>query len=149
MKNLKLLCLAVLFLGLLIQGALALEPVVFDLVMQAGEDFTLPVRLDFCADNPLPQPPALCKSWKVTDLTGYTYKAQFLSAPAPAGTVYATYSCIFTNITGGELKVKLSKAQTTANSGRSGIWDLRQTDSGGAVSYIIRGKAVVSPTGTR
>jgi len=141
--------LSLLVLAALVSSAFALEPVNWDLVMQAGEDYVLNLQLTSCADVPLPVPPAVCKSSKVTKLTGYSYKAQFRSAAAPAGTIYANLSTVFSDMTGGRVDIKLSKAQTAANSGRAGVWDLQQTDSGGQVSYIIRGKAAVSPTVTQ
>lgn len=125
-----------LLVAALVTTALAIEPAVYNLAMMAGEDFRLALQLKDGAGKNL-------------NLTGYSYRAQFRAAAAPAGAVYATYSCIFSNVTGGRLRVSLSKAQTVANSGKQGSWDLQQTDSGGAVTYIIRGSAAVSPTVTR
>lgn len=141
--------LAIALLAGLITSAAALEPVVHDLVIQAGEDFHRGLQMNSCADNPAPIPPQVCQNWVPSDLRGYSYKAQFRSAPAPAGTLFANFSCIFTNQSVGRFDIKLSAAQTTTNSGRSGVWDLQQTDSAGQISYAIRGKAAVSPTVTR
>jgi len=116
--------------------AAALDPAVYDVSMQAGEDYRLQLQLKDATGKGL-------------NLTGYSFKAQFRQASAPAGTIYATYSTVFSNMTSGGLDVKLSRNQTAANSGKSGIWDLRQTDSGGQVTYILRGNAVVKPTATR
>jgi len=116
--------------------SLALDPAVYDISMQAGEDYRLQLQLKDSLGHGL-------------NLTGYSFKAQFLQSPAPVGTVYATYSTVFSNMTSGVLHIKLSRFQTAANSGKSGVWDLRQTDSAGQVSYILRGKAAVQPTATR
>jgi len=116
--------------------AQALEPGTYDLTMLAGEDFSLSLQLkDGNGQN--------------MDLTGYNYKAQFRQSAAPTGVIYANLSTVFTSYTGGRFNVKLSRAQTATNSNKSGIWDLQQTDSGGKVSYILSGKAIVKPTATR
>lgn len=127
----------------------ALEPAVYDFSMQAGEDFTLRLGLNACADNPPPVTPDKCKAWAPQNLTGYSYKAQFRSAPYPGGQVFSTYSSIIVNAATGRLDVKLSRRQTVVHDNKQGIWDLQQTDPAGLISYILKGKTKVDPTGTR
>jgi hypothetical protein len=129
--------------------ASALEPAMYDFSMQAGEDFTLQLGLNACADNPPPVTPDKCKSWVPQNLTGYSYKAQFRSAAYPAGQVFSTYSSIIVNAATGRLDVKLSRRQTAVHDGKQGFWDLQQTDSSGRISYLITGKTKVNPTVTR
>ncbi len=112
------------------------DPLVYDINIYAGEDYILGLTLT--AGNNVP-----------VDLTGYSFRAQFRSAPAPAGAVFATFSTVVTNPTAGTLDIKLSHGWTASMAGKSGTWDLMQTDSTGAVSYILRGKALVQPTVTR
>lgn len=114
----------------------ALDPAIYDAVMYANEDYRLNMVLKDSAGA-------------VMNLSGYSYKAQFRSAPAPAGIVYANYSAYVTSTTGGALTVRLSKAQTSALSGYAGFWDLQQTDSASAISYLLSGRAVVKTTVTR
>lgn len=127
---------AVFGVALLFGLAQAIDPAIADLNIYAGSDYRLLLTLKDSTGKPL-------------DLRGYSYKAQFRQAPAPTGILYATYSTAFTNISGGGLALKLSRAQTTTNSGKSGIWDLQQTDSGGMIDYILTGKVAVKPTATR
>jgi hypothetical protein len=116
--------------------AYAFDPGVYDMVIQAGEDYQLTLQL---ADS----------TGAAVNLSGNTYAAQFRSAPAPAGIVFATFSASSSAPLAGQVAVRLSKDQTVAHSGKTGVWDLRQTTGGGAVSYLISGKAVVRPTVTR
>lgn len=127
----------------------ALDPAVYDFSMQAGEDFVLQLGLNACADNPPPATPDKCKVWAPQNLTGYSYKAQFRSAVAPSGQVFATYSSKIVNAAAGRLDVKLSRRQTTANDGKQGFWDLQQTDAAGSISYLMTGKTKVNSTVTR
>jgi hypothetical protein len=126
----------ILALLLLASTVFAFTPGVFDITMQAGEDFKLSVGL---ADS----------TGADINLTGNTYAAQFRSAPAPGGVVFATYSAYSPSPATGQITVKLSSAQTSKQSGKSGIWDLKQTDSAGQVSYLLTGKCAVKPTATR
>lgn len=130
------LCTLALGLAVIIGTAWALDPGVFDISMQAGEDYRLQLTLK---DG----------NGAAMNLTGYSYRAQFRQAPAPTGALYATYSTVMVSPTTGRLDVRLSKAQTNTNTGRSGVWDLQQTEPGGNVSYILTGKTVVKPTATR
>jgi len=131
-KLLALSCLILLVASL----AFALDPYQYDIVMQAGEDYQLEMQMKDGNGNNV-------------DLTGYSYKAQFRNSPAPNGIVFATYSAVFANQTGGRLNVKLSAAQTTKNSGKVGVWDLRETNPSGLVTYSVGGKAICRPTVTR
>ena len=134
-----------LFIGILLAlslaaGSRAAEqpnlPTNFDMVMLAGADYLLTIQVK---DN----------LGALLTLSTNTYKAQFRSTTYPVGTVFANFSTIprpgFTTI----LDVKLSKAQTAALTGRSGVWDLKQTAPTGFVSYIMSGKAFVRPTVTQ
>jgi len=120
---------------LLATAASAFQPGTYDIIMQAGEDYVL-TAVESNNGTPI-------------NLTGNTYAAQFRSAPAPAGIVYATYSASTSNPSAGQIRVKLSAAQTLAQSGKSGVWDLRRTDAAGQVSYRLTGKCAVKPTVTR
>lgn len=126
-------------------------PSPYDLVMLAGADYLLSIQIKNSAGAS-------------TDLTVNTYSAQFRAAPAPAGQLFANLSTItrvptFTRYSSnGEavvttylpyLDIKLSKAQTRALSGKSGLWDLRQTGPTGLVSYPMAGKIVIRPTVTQ
>jgi len=131
----RLLLLTALFVSLL-STAYALDPAVYDAVMYANEDYRLNLTLKDSTGAAM-------------NLTGYSYKAQFRQQPAPAGAVYATYSATVSNAATGAVTVKLSKSQTSALSGLTGFWDLQQTDSGGSISYLLSGRAVVKTTVTR
>lgn len=128
---------AVLFILLVFQLlAFAFDPGAYDIIMQAGEDFRLTMALKDSNGTAI-------------NLTGNTYSAQFRSAPAPAGVVFATYSASASAPASGQVTIKLSKAQTTNTSGKTGLWDLKQTDAAGSVSYLLAGKVIVKPTVTR
>lgn len=114
----------------------ALDPAVYDFSMQAGEDFVLQLTLKDSGNA-------------VMNLTGYKYRAQFRSAAAPAGGVFATYSANLVNAAAGRLDIRLSRRQTAANDGKQGVWDLQQTDPAGNVAYILTGKVKVNSTVTR
>ena len=132
----KRLLLIVAALCCVVATAWALDPALYNITMQAGEDYRLTLVLKDAAGA-------------VQNITGCSYRAQYRSSYAPAGTVYATYSAIVTAPATGTVSVRLSRAQTGALSGTSGVWDLQQTDSGGAVSYLMKGSATVAPTVTR
>jgi hypothetical protein len=131
-KLLRLLIILILSSGI----AFALDPAVYDFGMQAGEDFVLQLTLKDSSNT-------------VINLTGNTYKSQFRSAPAPSGTVYATYSTVVVDAAAGRLDIRLSKAQTLANDTRQGVWDLQQTSSGGQITYLMKGNTRVHSTVTR
>jgi hypothetical protein len=116
--------------------AYAADPGSYDITMYAGEDYRLTLKL---ADS----------TGSDINLTGNSYAAQFRSAPAPTGSIFATYSTTVTSAGTGMISVRLSRAQTTALTGKSGLWDLKQTDSVGLVSYLLTGKCAVRPTVTR
>lgn len=150
MKHLILACLVgLLGVAVIFGTSMAADMGVYNIIMQAGEDFRLPLAMNTCADNPPPADPTKCKTLVPTKLDGYSYKAQFRQAPAPAGAVYATYSAVFVNLSAGRVDLRLSKAQTAANSGKSGVWDIRETNPSGLSSYPAGGPAVVKPTATR
>jgi hypothetical protein len=121
-------------------------PSAFDMIMLAGADYAQAFQIR-------------TSSGVIVNMTGKTFAAQFRAATAPAGALYANFSTVtripFTTYSGlvtsypAVIDVKLSKAQTTRLSGKSGVWDLKQTDSSGLVSYILTGKAVVRPTVTQ
>lgn len=110
-------------------------PTTFDMVMLAGADYSLALT------NTTAEGTAV-------DITSFQYMAQFRSAPAPAGTLFATYSTTTTNAAAGQFKVTLSRARTTALSGKTGVWDLLQVDNAGKYTFLLSGKAVVKPTVT-
>lgn len=112
-------------------------PTPFDMVMLADADYNLTITHTDPA------------SGAVINLTGYSFYAQFRSAPAPSGAVYATYSTPIVNASLGRSRVSLSCAQTLANSGKSGIWDLLMVSNTGVSTYVLAGKAKVMPTATR
>ena len=116
--------------------AFALEPTNYDIIMFAGEDYLLQLQV-------------VDPYGAAVDITGNSYKAQFRKSAAPTGILFATYSTTVTNAATGRIDVKLSRAQTTANSGNLGQWDLLQTDSTNHSSYLLRGIAIVRPTYTR
>lgn len=121
-------------------------PSVFDMVMFAGADYALTIQIKDSAGA-------------TYDMTGSTYAAQFRSTTAPAGVLYANFSTVqrspFTTYSGTQttylpvLDIKLSNAQTKSLSGKSGVWDLKQTAINGLVSYILTGKVGVRPTVTQ
>jgi hypothetical protein len=136
----KKLIIALLLAFSLIGNAQAIEPLnlptPYDMVMLAGADYSLPVILKL-------------SSTTTEDITGYAYAAQFRSGPAPSGIVFANFSTIITTPVNGMLRVSLSRRQTLPLSGKSGVWDLRQTTTAGVVTYVISGKASVRPTVTQ
>lgn len=121
-------------------------PSPFDVVMLAGADYLLSVQIKNSYGAQL-------------NMTDKTYAAQFRANPAPAGVLYANFSAVtripYTTYSGvstsypAVLDIKLSAAQTRALSGKSGVWDLRQTDTLGLISYILAGKCTVRPTVTQ
>lgn len=114
---------------------LAADPGMYSIMMQAGEDYRLQLKLSDSSGAPV-------------NITGNSYAAQFRAAPAPSGAVFANLSTSITDAVNGQISIRLSRAQTTALSGKSGVWDLRQT-SGGLNSYVLSGNCAVRPTVTR
>lgn len=127
----------------------ALDIGIYNITMLAGEDYTLPMTMNVCADNPQPTDPSKCVNVQPVNLDGYSYKSQFRSAPYPAGVLYTTYSTVFVNLSAGRVDLKLSAAQTAALSGKSGTWDLRETSPNGSVTYRTGGTVNCKPTNTR
>jgi hypothetical protein len=111
-------------------------PTPFDVVMLAGSDFNFPLK-------------ATNATGAAIDITGYSYRAQFRSAPAPGGVLFANYSTAVLNGPAGLFQISLSKFKTLALSGKAGVWDLLQVDPTGKVTYQMSGKAAVKPTATR
>lgn len=127
----------------------ALDIGIYNITMLAGEDYTLPMTMNVCADNPQPADPSKCVNLQPVKLNGYSYKSQFRSAPYPAGVLYATYSTVFVNMSAGRVDLRLSAAQTATHSGKSGTWDLRETSPSGSVTYRTGGTVNCKPTNTR
>lgn len=113
-------------------AALAFTPGTYDQAIQAGEDYRLTLSLKDSGGTAM-------------NLTGYSYAAQLRATQATTGTLYANYSASVTSAVGGTVAVSLSKAQTSNLAGKTGYWDLKQTDSGGKATYVLAGKAVVTP----
>lgn len=111
-------------------------PSPFDMVMLSGADYSLSVQITNPADG------------TPVNISGYQYFAQFRSAPAPTGILFATYSTSIVNSMQGQMKVKLSKAQTANLTGKSGIWDLLQLDTSSKATFLLSGKATCKPTST-
>jgi hypothetical protein len=86
---------------------------------------------------------------KAMNLTGYSYAAQFRTAPAPAGTLLANYSTVVSDAGKGQMQIRLSRRWTSQLSGKAGVWDLRQTDPSGNVTYQLGGAAKVLPVVTQ
>lgn len=120
----------IIILMLLAMPALAEEPA---LIMKAGGDFRATLTWSDKAGKPI-------------NLTGNSYAAQFRSATG--GALFATYSCVVTDAPKGQLQLRLSRAQTATLSGKSGVWDLRETSAAGVVTYQLGGTAKVLPTVT-
>ena len=106
-------------------AALAYQPGAFDMVIQAGEDFSL-VYTESNAGVPVNQ-------------TGTTYVAQ--CSPTPGAAPFANFSSSLANPT--TVQVRLSNAQTTKLAGKSGVWWIKRTDAAGLVSYRLAGKCTV------
>jgi hypothetical protein len=138
MKRLLLIFIACLLLCSTVQAASSHIdlPKPLDVVMLAGSDFSLTLKHTDEMEAAI-------------DITGYAFAAQFRSAPAPGGILFATYSTSITNPVSGLFQVSLSKFQTLTLSGKSGVWDLFQVDTAGKVTYLLSGKAAVRPTATR
>lgn len=114
-------------------------PTNFDIIMLAGADYSLTVMIRDAAGQ-------------FTNMSTPSYTAQFRSTAYPVGTIFANFSAVRVRVPTTQkigISLRLSKAQTNALSGRSGLWDLKQTASDGLVSYILTGKCSVKPTVSR
>jgi len=114
-------------------------PTNFDIIMLAGADYSLTVMI---RDN----------GGSFLNMSSPSYVAQFRSSSYPAGTIFGNFSAVRVRVpTTGLIGIdlRMSKAQTAALSGRSGVWDMKQTLTSGLVSYILTGKCTVRPTVSR
>jgi len=107
----------------------------YDIVMKAGEDY----RRTHTWTTKTGQP---------VNLTGNSYVSQFRSAPWPEGTVYANFSAVVVNAAAGQIRHSLSRRQSVILSKKTGVWDIRQTDAAGLVSYRYGGTVKVLPPAT-
>jgi hypothetical protein len=107
----------------------------YDISMKAGADYSATHKWT-------------TKTGTAINLTGTAYQAQFRSAPYPAGVLFATYSTTVTNAAAGQIRMSLSRRQTTTLSGKSGVWDIKQTGADGTVNYRYGGTVRVIPTVT-
>lgn len=121
-------CLCLLLLG---TPAIAENP---DIILRAGADYNATLTWTY--------------NGQPINLTGYSYAAQFRSAPT-SGVLFANLSTVVTNATAGEMRLSLSRRQTAGLGGKTGVWDLRQTAPGGAVTYQMGGTVKVLPTVTQ
>lgn len=179
-------------------------PTPFDIIMMAGADYELLLNVK----SPM---------GGAVDLAGNSYAAQFRSAPAPSGVLFATFSAakfndysakpsiitytapriysftpfssaviqcfdvllqakrgrclgpyssssgwVYTNasswtstvtafspyVRSGSIQLKIPATKTRALSGKSGVWDLVQTNVIGKIRYMMGGKAMVRPSTT-
>lgn len=132
----RILLAALIVLALCILSGRAFAGDTADLIMKAGADYRATLTWTMPGTK------------AVVNLTGNSYVAQFRSAPYPAGTLYATYSTIVTSASAGQMQLRLSHRQTATLSGKTGVWDLKQTDAAGQVSYRFGGTVKVMPTVT-
>ena len=107
----------------------------YDIVMKAGEDYRRTHTWTTKAGQPI-------------NLTGSSYVSQFRSAPWPEGVVYANFSAVVTNAAAGQIRHSLSRRQSATLSKKVGVWDIRQTDAAGLVSYRYGGTVKVLPPAT-
>jgi hypothetical protein len=77
------------------------------------------------------------------NITGNTYQAEFRDAPE--GTLFARYSTVITDAANGKMQLRLSRAQTTRLSKKTGVWDIKQTTPDGQVKYRFGGTVIVKP----
>jgi hypothetical protein len=105
-----------------------------NLTMKAGADYRAQLTWTDSTGTPI-------------NLTGNNYAAQFRDKPG--GSLYANYSAVVTSPSTGTMEIRLSRAQTERNSGKAGVWDLRETNSAGLITYQFGGKVVVLPTVTK
>lgn len=109
----------------------AFDPAVYDLTVQAGEDFA--VEASF-----------LDSAGRTQNLTGYSYQAQ--ARPDYASPAFAIFS---TSTANNRVTLRLNRTTTAQLSGKRGVWDLQQTDPSGQKTYWLRGKIIVVPVVTR
>lgn len=121
-------------------------PTQFDIVMLAGADYLLSVPMKLSNGQPY-------------DMTFNTYAAQF--RPAPGGPLYANFSTssrwvqsryssngVQLSASYPVLDIKMSNRLTKPLSGKTGLWDLKQSAPNGFVSYPLSGKVSVRPVVT-
>jgi hypothetical protein len=111
-------------------------PTQFDMIMVAGDDYTLDLRH---VDN----------TGTAINLTGSTFYAQFRTLPFTGSILLANYSTPIVNAATGRSRVSLSRRQTLPLSGASGIWDLLHIDSTGKRKYRMGGKVTIVPKTTQ
>lgn len=119
---------AVLLLALA-TAAFAFQPGPYDMIIQAGEDYVM-TAVESNNGTPI-------------NLTGNTYQAQCGSAPGSAA--FFNFSAFNPNPTAGEIRLKLSRAQSMKNAGKSGVWWLKRYDVTDQASYRLAGKCAVVP----
>jgi hypothetical protein len=108
----------------------------YDIVMKAGADYrSTHVWTSKATGVPV-------------NLTGSVFQAQFRSAPYPQGMLFAAYSTTMVNADTGQFRLSLSRRQTATLSGKSGVWDIKQTAADGTVSYRYGGTVRVIPVVT-
>lgn len=117
------------------------DPWPVDLSVQAGEDFR--ARLTMRTYSTVHD-----KTGRVMNLTGYSFRAQ-AGASAPTAAPFATFSTVIVDPAAGRVDLSLSKGQTAKHAGKSGFWDLLQTEPGGAVRYLMKGLVKFLPTVSR
>jgi hypothetical protein len=136
MKTLRLLLLGMLFSTIVFAQSSSDLPSSHDITMLAGADYQILFQHKDVVGAPV-------------DLTGAFLYAQFRSAPYPGGVLFANYSTFISGdpISGHSI-MRLSRFQTRALSGKSGVWDLLMVDGQGFATYLLSGKGSVKPTAT-
>lgn len=107
----------------------------YDIVIKAGEDYRRTHTWTTKSGLPI-------------NLTGNSYVSQFRSAPYPDGVVYANFSAVVINPSAGTIRHSLSRRQSVTLSRKTGVWDIKQTDAAGLISYRYGGTVKVLPTVT-
>jgi hypothetical protein len=128
-------------IGMLIVAALMLAaigragdlPAPGDIICSQGEDCQ--TQLTFKSNG------------RADNLNGYQYLAQ-VRAHYPDTASLASFSVDLSQASSGRVNLVLPAALTSALVGKVGVWDLRQTDPSGNVTYPVRGafKCVWSAT---
>lgn len=124
MKHLKTLFIALLTFLVLAGAGGAAVPVPADISCSQGEDCARIVVMKG-AGKPL-------------DLTGYGYRAM-VRASFNDSAPLAEFVIDSGAAAQGMIRITLPAALTTQLAGKSAVWDLRQTDPSGMVSYPVRG----------
>lgn len=119
-------CLALLLASLVFAGD------TYDITMKAGEDYRRTHTWTTKSGLPI-------------NLTGNSYVSQFRSAPYPEGVVYANFSAVVVNPSAGTIRHSLSRRQSATLAKKTGVWDIKQTDAAGLVSYRYGGTVKVLP----